>query len=383
MFTGAQLKLIIAQANLTLKGGAERVVLKIAQHYKAKIYTAEYDAKNTFEGFGNLDIEVIGRQSMLRAMPYGRASQGLSYGLSFYGLKLREDYDVINAHIAPSHWIRNKNERVLWYCHTPLRDIYDLYHHRLSQKKFHQKPVHIVGAKMVKMLDQGVVRHIEHIVTNSFNTRSRIIKYYGRKDSVVLGGGVDYQLYKKGDDHKYFLYPSRISPNKRQDFAIRAFNHFKRQVNGYKLMIVGPVSQDKFYYNYYKKITALAAGVGDVEIITDVNDKRLNSLYSNCTAVLFPPLNEDYGLVPLESMASYKPVIAVNEGGMKETVEDRKTGLLVNSIEEMGNAMKEVAENPAFARELGKNGRERIVKHYSWRRFFKEFDKELRKVKKR
>ena len=42
------MKLIMAQANLTLRGGAERVVLKIAQHYKAKIYTAEYDPNKTF-----------------------------------------------------------------------------------------------------------------------------------------------------------------------------------------------------------------------------------------------------------------------------------------------------------------------------------------------
>ncbi len=372
----------MAQANLTLKGGAERVVLKIAQHYRAKIYAAEYDPYNTFEGFKELDIEVIGKQRMLKAMPYGRESQGLNYGLSFYGLKLKEDYDVINAHIAPSHWIRKSNQRVLWYCHTPLRDVYDLYHYRLSLKKLHQKPVHIIGTKVVRMLDQGVVGNIERIVANSHNVRSRIIKYYGRKDATVLGGGIEYNDFKRGGDDKYFLYPSRISPNKRQDFAIRAFNHFKRQVKGYKLKLVGPVSQDRLFQNYYNKIVALGNEVGDVEIITNVKDSALNHLYSNCTAVLYPPLNEDYGLVPLEAMASHKPVIAVNEGGMRETIDNRKNGILVNSIEEMGDAMKEVAENPSLAKELGRNGRENVVKHYSWRGFFKKFDKSLNEVSK-
>lgn len=376
------MKLIMTQANLTLKGGAERVVLKIAKHYKAKIYTAEYDQKNTFEGFRDMDIEVIGRQGILRAMPYGRASQGLSYGLSFYGLKIREDYDVINAHIAPSHWIRNKNERVLWYCHTPLRDVYDLYNYRLSLKKPHQRPVHIIGTKFVKMIDQRMAKSIERIVVNSYNVRSRVIKYYGRRDSTVLGGGVDYYLYNRGEDKKYFVYPSRISPNKRQEFAIRAFNHFKRQVKGYRLVIVGPVSQDKFYYNYYRKIVALAGAVGDINIITNVDDRKLIDLYSNCTGVLYPPLNEDYGLVPLEAMASFKPVIGVREGGIKETVEDGKTGILVDTTEEMGNAMRRIAENPSLSKEFGKNGREKVIKYYSWKRFFREFDKELRKVKK-
>jgi glycosyltransferase involved in cell wall biosynthesis len=319
---------------------------------------------------------------MLKALPYGRASQGLSYGLSFYSLRFREDYDVINAHIAPSHWIRKNNERVLWYCHTPLRDVYDLYQYRMSLKKWHQKPVHMVGTRAVKMLDQGVVKDIEKIVTNSYNTRSRIIKYYGRDDATVLGGGVEYEKYKNGDDEKYFLYPSRFSPNKRQDYAIRAFNHFKRHIKGYKLILAGPVSNDKFYYNYYKKVAALAKEVGDVKIITEANDKELTKLYSNSTAVLFTPVNEDYGLVPLEAMASYKPVIAVKEGGTKETIEDRKTGMLVNSIEEMGNAMKEIAENPSFAKELGKNGRENVIKNYSWKRFFAEYDKLLKETKK-
>jgi glycosyltransferase involved in cell wall biosynthesis len=271
---------------------------------------------------------------------------------------------------------------VLWYCHTPLRDIYDLYSYRLSLKKIHEKPLHVIGAKAVRMLDQGVVKDIEGILTNSYNTRSRVIKYYGRKDASVLGGGIDCKEYKNNGDKKYFFYPSRISPNKRQEYAIKAFNHFKREVKGYKLVLAGSVSQDSQYYSYYKKIAALADSVGDVAVMPDPDDKTVRQFYSSCTAVLYTPLNEDYGLVPLEAMASSKPILAVNEGGPKETIESGKTGILVNSPEELGMAMKEVAENPAFANELGRNGRKRVMTHYSWNAFFKGFDKALRDVKK-
>ncbi|MEM3841377.1 MAG: hypothetical protein QXN59_01635, partial [Candidatus Micrarchaeaceae archaeon] len=95
------MKLVIAQANLVLKGGAERVVLKIAEHYKAKIYTAEYEKDKTFDGYRNLDIEVIGKLHNSKS----RAKQGLSYSSSFYNLKIQDDYDVLNPHIAPSHWV--------------------------------------------------------------------------------------------------------------------------------------------------------------------------------------------------------------------------------------------------------------------------------------
>lgn len=94
---------MITQSNLTLKGGGERVVLKIAQHYDATIYTAEYDPSNTFEEFKNLDVRVIAKPRS-RLLPYGRASQGLSYGMAFFNLDLKNDYDVINAQMAPGQW---------------------------------------------------------------------------------------------------------------------------------------------------------------------------------------------------------------------------------------------------------------------------------------
>jgi len=369
----------MAQANLTLKGGAEKVVLKIAQHYKAKILTAEYDENATFEEFKKLDVEVIGGNRT--GFPaYGRVFQGLKYGLGFYNINLSDDYDVINAHIAPSHWIRNRNERVLWYCHTPLRDAYDMYRFRMSMKKLYQKPIHFVGIKAVKRIDSKVVKEIESIIANSENTKGRIEKYLHRDDAKVLGGGIDYEKYSdKGDGH-YFIYPSRISPNKNQEFAIRAFEKFSKRRKGYKLLIVGAVSKDKFYSDYYDRISAMAAKNRNISIITDMDEKGLVSAYSRSTCVLYPPINEDYGLVPLEAMASGKPVIALNEGGPTETIINGKTGYLVSDEHEMAKAMERIADNNELSAAMGIEGRKRVKNNYSWESFFRKFDKELRNV---
>ena len=378
------MKLIITQSNLTLKGGGERVLLKIAQHYKAKIYTAEYNPKTTFEEFSDLDVNVVGKSALAKFLPYGRVVQGLNYGLSFYGLKLKDDYDVINPHFAPSHWIRNSNERVLWYCHTPLRDVWDLYTFRMQFKKVYQKPVHAIGARVIRLIDRSIVKDIEAILANSANTRSRLIKYFGRSDARVLSGGIDYETYPNNGDGHYFFYPSRISPNKQQHAAIEAFQRFKRMHKGkrYKLVIVGPVSKDKYFYSYYEQIKAQAARVGDVQIHTDVDEKWQRELFSRCTAVLYPPVNEDYGIVPLEGMAARKPVIALNEGGPRETLVNGKTGFLVNSAEHMAERMLYVVEHPSVAEIMGKAGLARVKAHYTWPRFFDVFDKELRKVAK-
>ena len=376
------MKLLLTQANLTLMGGAERILLKIAQHYDAKIYTAEYDKKSTFPEFSDLDVEVIGKPVITKILPYGRVMQGLNYGLSFYNLKISEDYDVINAHMAPSHWARHKNERVIWYCHTPLRDIYDLYQYRLSLKKTYQKPVHILGAKGVRRIDKKVVKDIEFIFANSSNTESRIRKYYGREDAEVLNGGIDYKQYKNIGDGKYFFYPSRISQNKRQEYAIRAFSIFKRKTKGYKLVLSGAVSKDDFYASYYNRIKEEAKKVGDVQIIENPSDSKQRSLFAHSSAVLYTPINEDYGLVPLEAMASGKPVISVNEGGPRDTIINGKTGFLVNDEREMAAKMQMLVENPQLSKDLGKAGIERVRKSYSWDRFFKIFDKRARQVAK-
>ena len=372
----------MTQANLTLRGGAEMVVLKIAQHYKARIYTAEYNKEGTFPEFADLDVEVIGRKG-LALLPYGRVVQGLNYGLSFYNLKLEDDYDVINAHVAPSHWVRNNNERVLWYCHTPLRDLYDLYQFRMAMKKPYQRPLHMIGLNFVRRIDRKMVSKIELILANSKNTRSRIRTYLGR-EAKVLNGGIEYKEYANGSDEKYFLYPSRFSPNKRQLFAIKAFKEFRRmsRPGNYKLVLAGALSGDRFYSDYYAKVVEEAKKIKGISVLPNIDDDKLKRLFSHATAVLYPPINEDYGLTPLQAMASGKPVIAVNEGGPKETVVDGKTGFLVNDEKEMAAKMRFIAEHPSTAEEIGRAGIARVREHYSWDRFFETFDKALNRVKK-
>ncbi len=375
------MKLAITQSNLTLKGGAERIVLKIAQHYKAPIYTAEYDIKSTFKEYEKLDVRVISKQRL--QLPYGRASQGIGYGRAFYGLDLNDEFDVINAHMAPSHWASNRNKNMVWYCHTPLRDVYDLYHYRMSMRKWYVRPFYAGALGAIRIIDRHMVGKIGHIIANSSNTQGRISKYYNRPNVPIINGGIDVAKYKNRGDEHYFLYPSRISPNKRQDFAIEAFNLFlkKNKNKNYRLVIFGAVSRDKAFDKYLRDIIAMAKNCsGKIDIIQNGSDEELIDLYSRCTAVLYPPMNEDFGLVPLEAMASGKPVVAINEGGPKETVLDN-SGFLIKSTNEMALAMGRLT-NLELANKIGKNGRNRVVENYSWKIFFRKFDRIVKQAAK-
>jgi len=373
------MRLVLAQPYLTMKGGAERVILRIAQKYKAPIYTLEYDKSSTFPEFGDIDIKVIGKDIPFSDMLPYRAAQGLRYGYNFYNLKIGEDYDAINSHISPSEWIRNRNERVLWYCHTPPREVYDLYTERMKNRSYGEKFLYASFANAYKMISKGMVEKIEQIATNSSNTRERIIKYYSR-DASVISPAIDQRDFTSSGDDKYFLCPSRILQTKRQDYVIEAFARFakKHKNNKHRLVVAGALSKDGEHTEYFEKLQRMK--VKGVTFKVNIGDDELRNLYSRCTAVLFAAINEDFGIVPLEAMASSKPVISVNEGGPRDTVANGITGFLVKSQEEMSEKMRLLADNPELAEEMGRKGKNRLGRLYSWEAFFKKFDSVLRKV---
>ncbi len=367
------MKLLVIQPYLNLMGGVDRVILEIAKKYDAKIYTLEYDKKRAFPGFSDLDIEVIRpKESISRLLPY-RASQGLRYGYGFYRMRIKEDYDVLNPHISPSEWIRNRNERVLWYCHTPPREVYDLYQVRMQGRSTRDKLIYAAMVKTYKFVAGGVVKKIEAIATNSNTTNERIKKYFGRSATVINPGIHAGEYTNRGDD-KFFLYNSRFVPNKRQDYVIDAFKHFVRKSKDKKqrLLLTGAISNDPEHAAYMEKLKASTKGY-NIGIMTNIPDSTLNRLYSRCTAVLFAAINEDYGFIPLEAMASSKPIISVKEGGPTETVIDAKTGYLVPSPQAMAAKMLFITEHPRLAEQMGRDGRRRVEHDYTWDLFFEKF----------
>lgn len=375
------MKVVIAHPYLILKGGAERVMLKIAQHYDAKLYVLEYNREKTFEELRDTNIEIIGQRIPFSSMLPYRASQGLRAGYTFYNFKMKDDYDLVTASTSPSEWARNKNAPMLWYCHTPVREVYDLYAFRMKNRSRREKLLYVAFTNAYKLIAKNVIKKIENIATNSTNTNSRIQTYF-KRSAQVINPGIDYEEFTNKGDDKYFLYPSRFYLNKRQDYVIDAFSKFLRKTNltNYKLILAGSISDDKEHLEYFEKLKK--KNVRNVSFKLNLSDAEIRRLYSRATAVLFAAVNEDFGIVPLEAMASQKPIISVNEGGPMETILNNKTGFLVDSPEQMADKMKFVAEHADISERMGREGRKRVKGHYSWESFFKKFDALARKTAK-
>lgn len=378
-----KMKLAVCHSFLDTRGGTQKVVLKIAQHFDAKVYCSIYDAEKTYPEFKELEVEVLKTRFYPILRPFSkRVMSAIKGGLEFYFLKLK-DYDVINAQGTPSEWVRNRNSPVVWYSHSPNREAFDLYEFRMKQRKLLQKALFWSLIQHYKLIENSLVPRIEYVFANSLNTQGRLKKYL-RVNSEVLHPGIDYERFHCEDYKKYFLYPSRITPEKRFEFAIEAFKRFKFKSRDkeWKLVIVGALDEARLeHVNYYKRISDMCGD--DVEIKLNVSNDELLNLYANCYSVLYSPIDEDFGIIPLEALSSYKPCIAVNEGGPKEVLIDGVNGFLVGSSQEMAWKMSYLEGHPDVVEKMGKDGRKHVEENFSWDRFLSRFKEVCEKVSKR
>ena len=377
--------LVIAHPFLHQMGGGERVVIEIAKKFNPVIYSVVYEPEKTFPEFREFDIRLLPKTTL--EMPFfflkndPRRFNAINAGFRYYLTKIKHDYDVINAQGTPSEWIRNKNERVCWYVHSPNREAFDLRKWRMAQLSYPKKALNSALIEIFKNIESGVVPKIERICTNSEVTNERIKKYLGRTDAKVIHPGVDPKEFECKSYDKFFFYPSRFVPEKRFELVIDSFKQFSKKHKNWKLVLAGFLHKNKRELAYLGELKSLSKDQ-NIEFIFNPSREELNNLYSTCYSTLFAAINEDWGLIPLESMASCKPCISVNEGGPRYSIEDKKTGFLIDTLEEMSEKMSYLAENPDITEKMGKEGRKRVLEKYTWKIFLDELEKEFNKLKK-
>ena len=207
----------------------------------------------------------------------------------------------------------------VFYCHTPPRFLYDKRDFYLKMIPLAVRPAYICFCEWFRRKYERAVQKMDIILANSKNIRRRIRRYL-HMDSVVVYPPVDTKGFKWLTQEDFFLSTARIDPLKRVNLVVRAF----LQMPDKKLKVVSDGPD-------LSSIMSLAAGAQNIEILGWVSRETLQELTGRCTATIYVPRDEDFGISPLESMAAGKPVIGVSEGGIPETVTDGKTGMLLPS----------------------------------------------------
>jgi glycosyltransferase involved in cell wall biosynthesis len=320
-------------------GGAEIVSLHFARHFKADLYTTNVDIEKIKKmGFEDVVPQIKSIGKIPRKSPF---KQQLTFW-KFRNLNLGKQYDfyIISGDWAMSGAVNHHPN--LWYVHSPLNELWQFKDFiKKNILSWWQKPIFEIWAFLNQKLSLKYSNNVDNWVCNSENTKKRIKKFY-KRDAEVIYPPIITEDYFNDKNDNYWLSVNRLFRNKRVELQLEAFSRLPNK----KLTIVGSYEHGAEQFEEYKKYLDNIKPP-NVEIKHWGDKDELLKLYSECTGFLTTSLDEDFGMTPIEALASGKPVIAPNEGGYKETITDKINGILINEINstKIENAIIEIESN--------------------------------------
>lgn len=366
------MKVVLVHELLTMRGGAERVLRVLADMFPdAPIYTLLYDEKKLGEWFPASRVRTSCLQPATRFPLPARFNHHL-YLKKFPAAVEAWDFSdfdlVISSSSAFAHGIiTNGNPKHLCYVHSPARYLWDRTHDVQQQaakglfgplkKLYLSQTFH-----KLRIWDAEAAYRPDMLLAAS-KTVQRRIQLYWRQESEALYPPIDdfwldTTRVPLVATRSGFVLVSSLVRYKRIDLAIQACNALSL-----RLTIVGEGPDAKRLQNMAGP-TITFHGYAEKE--------ELQKLYASSIATIFPG-DEDFGLVPLESMASGTPVIAFRSGGAMETIIEGQTGTFFD--EPTAESLSKVLERfdqKKFSEEACKNQAKRFSR--------KEFEAELLKA---
>jgi glycosyltransferase involved in cell wall biosynthesis len=281
------------------------------------------------------------------------------------------DFDVVlceqDLYTLSPFLLKYIKKPTIYYCQQPARN-QDAAPPLIAKNKLFRSPQSRVEkikqnsfGRWVPKIDKKNAGFAKYILTNSYFSRESILRSYGL-NSFVSYLGVDDETFRPLGIPKedFVLSVGRLIPRKGFDFIISSLGKIHAEIRP-KLIVV--TDEVDIQFKNYLELLAQKMAV-DLQIRKSVNNDELVSLYNRAKLVLYAPYLEPFGLVPLEAMACGTPVVAVREGGIRESVMHNKTGLLTQRDEIMfAEAVVELLSNEEKARYMSQKGND-CVKDY-------------------
>lgn len=271
-------------------------------------------------------------------------------------------YDLILVH--PSRYTQAPfllslvKTKSIYFCQEPLRMVYDTHVSSIVHLPILNRVYEWCNRLLRKAIDKKNIQHASLILANSEFSKHSIKNAYNLS-SVVCYLGVDTKIFKP-------------KPGKKE----------------YDILFIG----DKSFFRGYDMLQNSLKNflvplkvfiIERREKMQRYTDEELIDIYNKSKIVVALNRNEPFGLIPLEAMACGVPVIAVNEGGYKETIINKETGFLVpRDPKVIAKKINWLLLNTKERKIMGKRSREKVLKKWKWENtinrledIFKEFIK--------
>ncbi len=295
-------------------GGSEKVTFLID-----KLLINGYSTPGLFSLVSNIHFQEKNnhknrkvKTSFIQNLPFGKGYVQnylplLPFAVEQFDLS-EYDFIISSSHAFAKGVITSPEQLHISYVHTPIRYAWDQMNIYLKQTKFTKFGLEIPLRYILYKLrewDFSSSQRIDYLISNSNFTAKRIKKYWGR-ESEVINPPVDIKRFKFNNNRgDYYLSVNRLVPNKRVDILVRAFNNL-----GLPLIIIGDGPERL-------KLEKLANS--NITFIRNSPNSEVEDYMSRCRAFVYAGI-EDFGIAPLEAMASGAPVIALGKGGLLDTV---------------------------------------------------------------
>jgi len=321
------MRIVLAHSHANTFGGGERAVLELARElskqHDVRLMLGGYEPSRTYVDLTSFAPQGVGR-------------------LEWPIRHVEADAIVTNSFGANLLVLRNA-PRVAYWAHST-------------------RSVFLQGGRRLdlvlrRLLDHAAVRRAALLIANSHFAAAKLQRLYGRTADAVVYPGVDLALFQPGGTPAgYALTVGRLAPEKGLE---RLFESW-RELPELPLHVIGSGASE-----YMAELRQQAPG--GVVFRGELEPTHVAEAYRNATVAVFAPHGEEFGIAPLEAMASAVPVVAWRDGGLVETVVDGQTGYLVSDAVTLRQRVRLLAHDADRRRVLGQAARQR-AEAFSWQR---------------
>jgi glycosyltransferase involved in cell wall biosynthesis len=295
------------------EGGADRCAIEFAKLLpNAPVYTSFFDAARFGDRIDPARVHTWPLQRLFGATRHFRSF--LPAYVAYYSrLNVGTPDLVLSSSIAFTKAVPSRRPTLhVSYVYTPMRYAWDL--DTYLEGSSYSPPARLVARTIRPLLrkwDVLTAQRPDVVVAISETVRLRIRRRWGREAELIYPPVATEEIPLSQTDEGFMLIAARLLAYRRVDLAVRACTSLGR-----RLIVVGEGPEKA-------RLERLAGP--SISFVGHVSRAELVDLFGRCSSYLVPG-EEDFGIAPVEAMAAGKPVIALQAGGVAETVQEGVTG---------------------------------------------------------